>query len=64
MDIKFTIPDEFKVHYKRDKFKDSLERILFDARSHRVLAGKYEWETIEMLINVFQKSEVVDEKLS
>lgn len=60
MKIALEIPAEFTNHYLGDKLKDSLERILFDARSHRVLGGLYEWETMEMLIEAFQKSEVVD----
>lgn len=64
MKLLIEIPKEFKQHYKIDKFKDSLERVLFDASGHRVLCGLYEWETMVMLIKAFQKSEVIDEKLS
>ncbi len=60
MKIILEIPDQFKGHYRRDRFKDSLERVLFDVRGHRILAGNYEWETMEMLIEAFQKSEVAD----
>ena len=60
MKIIIEIPDQFKGHYRGDRFKDSLERVLFDARGHRIIAGNYEWELMEMLIEAFQKSEVAD----
>jgi len=60
MKVTIDIPDQFICHYNGDKFKDSLERILFDAKCHRTIAGLYEWELIDMLIAAFQNSEVVE----
>ena len=60
MKIIMEIPDQLTGQYKGDKFKNSLERILFDAKCHRTIAGLYEWELIDMLIAAFQNSEVVE----
>lgn len=58
MNIILKIPKEFEEHYEKDRFKDSLERVAADIRSLKFdgLSGKYELETLEMLIKAFDKS--------
>lgn len=58
MNIILIIPKEFEEHYEKDRFKDSLERAAADIRSLNFegLSGKYELETLEMLIKAFDKS--------
>ena len=62
MKIVLEIPGEFTGHYKGDRFKDSFERIAHDARCHRIIAGLYEYELIDMLIEAFRRSEVIDDQ--
>lgn len=62
MKILIDIPKEFVSHYKKDKFKDSLERVLQDIKQYRydhnfTLSGNYEEETIAMLVEAFSNSE-------
>lgn len=45
------IPDEFLAHWNRDRFADSLQRLEADAN---LLAGNYEKELAEMLIQAFK----------
>lgn len=54
MRIEIDIPKEFEEHFKQDKFKDSFERIMADIKHSLengdcLCAGRYEYETIEML---------------
>ena len=61
MKIELEIPKEFEEHFKQDKFKDSLERIMADIKyslenKDCSCAGRYEYETIEMLENAFENS--------
>lgn len=61
MRIEIEIPKEFESDFKQDKFKDSFERIMADiGRSLEieinVCAGRYEYETIEMLKKAFEDS--------
>ena len=61
MRIEIEIPKEFEEHFKQDKFKDSFERIIEDIkRSVKSrdcsYAGRYEYETIEMLEKAFENS--------
>lgn len=65
MGLLINLPDEFVSHYEKDKFKDSLERIIFDLRSRLGngdvnLAGNYEIEVLEMLMAAFENSSVDD----
>lgn len=53
MRIEIEIPEEFKKHFEYDKFEDSLRRLILDANC---MAGNYEKETAEMLINAFKNS--------
>lgn len=61
MKIELEIPKEFEEHFKRDKFKDSLERIMADIFhsleiGNCLCAGRYEYETIEMLAKALENS--------
>lgn len=61
MKIEIEIPKEFEEHFKHDKFKDSFERIMADIKHSLenrdcLCAGRYEYETIEMLVNAFENS--------
>ena len=61
MRIELEIPKEFEQHFKQDKFKDSLERIMADIWhsleiGNCLCAGRYEYETIEMLGKAFENS--------
>ena len=61
MRIEIDIPKEFEEHFKQDKFKDSLERIMADIWHYLEIgnclcAGNYEYETIEMLEKAFEDS--------
>ena len=61
MRIEIDIPKEFEEHFKQDKFKDSLERIIADIKNSLengdcLCAGRYEYETIEMLEKAFENS--------
>lgn len=62
MQIILNIPKEFEEHYNRDRFKDSLSRLIFDIRSlddaglYEGLAGNYDFEVLEMLIKALDMS--------
>ena len=61
MRIEIEIPKEFEEHFNQDKFKDSFERIMADIKHSLengdcLCAGRYEFETIEMLVNAFENS--------
>ena len=61
MRIEIEIPKEFEEHFKQDKFKDSLERIMADIFhsleiGNCLCAGRYEYETIEMLEKTLENS--------
>ena len=61
MRIEIDIPKEFEEHFKQDKFKDSFERIMADIKHSLynrdcLCAGRYEYETIEMLKNALENS--------
>ena len=61
MRIEIDIPKEFEEHFKQDKFKDSLERIMADIFhsleiGNCLCAGRYEYETIEMLEKALENS--------
>ena len=61
MRIEIDIPKKFEEHFKQDKFKDSLERIMADIWhsleiGNCLCAGNYEYETIEMLEKAFEDS--------
>ena len=61
MRIEIEIPKEFEKHFNQDKFKDSLERIMADIEHSLengdcLCAGRYEYETVEMLEKAFENS--------
>ena len=61
MRIEIEIPKEFEEHFNQDKFKDSLERIMADIFhsleiGNCLCAGRYEYETIEMLEKALENS--------
>ena len=61
MRIEIDIPKEFEEHFKQDKFKDSLERIMADIKHSLengdcLCAGRYGYETIEMLEKALENS--------
>ena len=63
MRVIIDIPSEFEEHFKQDKFKDSFERIMADIKHSLgngdcLCSGRYEYETIEMLTNAFQNSQL------
>lgn len=53
MKLVIEIPKEFEQDWKYDSFADSLNRLIADIHC---LAGKYEKETAEMLIDAFDKA--------
>lgn len=55
MKLLIEIPPEFEGHYCHDGFDDSLERLKQDAH---LLAGNYEKELVDMLIDAFQKAQI------
>ena len=64
MRIEIDIPKEFEEHFKQDKFKDSLERIMADIKHSLengdcLCAGRYEYETIEMLEKALENSKTI-----
>ena len=64
MIIEIEIPKEFEEHFKQDKFKDSLERIMADIKHSLengdcLCAGRYEYETIEMLVKALENSKTI-----
>lgn len=64
MRIEIEIPKEFEEHFNQDKFKDSFERIMADIKHSLengdcLCAGRYEYETIEMLQKAFENSKTV-----
>lgn len=61
MRIEIEIPKEFESHFDQDKFKDSFERIMADIEHSLengdcLCAGRYEYETIEMLEKALENS--------
>lgn len=53
MKVIIDIPKEFESHWNKDRFKDSIMRLSCDIHC---LAGNYERELTEMLIDVFNKA--------
>ena len=61
MRIEIDIPKEFEEHFKQDKFKDSLEKIMVDIwhlleNKNCLCANNYEYETIKMLEEALEYS--------
>lgn len=63
--LKLEIPEDFRIHWDMDRFRDSLNRIATDITWNLKegkcgLAGRYEAELADMLKDAFLKAEVVD----
>lgn len=56
MKVIIDIPKEFEDDFTNDAFEDALQRLCADAHS---LAGNYEKETAQMLINIFKKASFI-----
>ena len=56
MKITIEIPSEFEDEFEKDKFEETLQRVLTDVHC---LAGNYEKETIYMLIEAFKNAKSV-----
>ena len=61
MRIEIDIPKEFEEHFKQDKFKDSLEKIMVDIwhlleNKNCLCANNYQYETIKMLEEALEYS--------
>lgn len=53
MRVIIEIPPAFVRHYEKDRFEESLRRLSADAH---LLAGNYEKELVEMLIDAFRQA--------
>ena len=53
MRVIIEIPQAFVGHYEKDQFEESLRRLSADAH---LLAGNYEKELVEMLIDAFRQA--------
>ena len=58
MKITIEIPEEYEIDFNDNKFSDALSRFIADV-DYEGLAGKYEIETAQMLIESF-KNAVID----
>lgn len=66
MRLMIDIPDEFVDHFNRDRFEDSLMRIKTDVdntidKLNGHVSGRYEKETVDMLIETFKNAMVIDD---
>jgi len=55
------IPQEFEQDFNTDKFKECFERVLADCKAwdYAGLSGRYEHETLEMLLDAFNEAVVL-----
>ena len=53
MKVMIEIPQEFEEHFERDRFEDSLQRLIVDSHC---AAGRYERELCGMLIEALKMS--------
>ena len=61
MKITIEIPEGFENEYNNDKFSDTFIRILSDLllfKKDMILTGHYEIETLKMLRQSFEESEI------
>lgn len=60
-EIVLKIPQEFEQDFNADKFKECFERVLSDCKAwdYAGLSGRYEHETLEMLLNAFNEAVVL-----
>lgn len=59
MKIAIEIPKEYEIDFKADKFKDFFSRVIADMNC---LCDNYEKEIAEMLVEAFDKAEVINEE--
>lgn len=57
MKIEIELSDVFAKEYKKDKFKETFERVLADIKDGTV-CGNYERETVEGLLDAFSNSRI------
>lgn len=60
MKVIIEIPKEFENHFDKDRFEDSLKRLSVDVGECTAMAGLYEIELCEMLIEAFKNAEPVN----
>lgn len=53
MKIEIEIPEEFREHWEKDRFGESIMRLKMDAHC---LAGNYEKELCDMLFHAFKEA--------
>lgn len=60
-EIVLKIPEEFEQDFNADKFKECFERVLLDCKAwdYAGISGKYEHETLEMLLDAFSEAVVL-----
>ena len=61
MKITIEIPEDFENEYNNDKFSDTFIRVLSDLlllQKDMILTGHYEIETLKMLRQSFEESEI------
>lgn len=59
MKIAIELPKEYEIDFKADKFKDFFSRVIADMNC---LCGNYEKEIAEMLVETFDKAEIINEE--
>ena len=59
MKVVIEIPKEYEIDFKADKFKDFFSRVIADMNC---LCGNYEKEIAEMLIETFNKAQLINEE--
>ena len=60
MRVIIEIPQAFVEHYEKDQFEESLRRLSADAH---LLAGNYEKELVEMLIDAFKAGKETNDEV-
>lgn len=60
-EIVLKIPKEFEQDFNADKFKECFKRVLWDCKAwnYAKASGRYEHETLEMLLDVFNEAVVL-----
>lgn len=59
MKITIEIPEDFESEYNKDKFYETFERVITDlSQGDMILTGHYEIETLKMLRQSFEESEI------
>lgn len=69
MKILIEIPEEFESDFKFDRFKDSLTRCSYEVDNvirfdvgHNPITWQYDIDILEMLIQEFEKAEIIQEE--